>query len=79
MMIPMFPVLLLITAIAAILVYQRTNQEIYLVLAVFSAIICILWGLIISHWSIHLLTLLALLCFRTPVFQTKTVNIYDNK
>jgi hypothetical protein len=78
MMISIFPLLLLITALISIFLYQYTNQEIHLVLAVFSAIICLLWGLMIAHWSIHLLSLLALFCFRTPVFQNKTVNIYDD-
>ena len=78
MTIPMFPLLLLVTALISALLYQRTNQEIHLVLAVASAAVCLVWGLIIAHWSIHLLSLLALFFFRDPIL--KTVEIYnDNK
>jgi multidrug efflux pump subunit AcrB len=73
----MFPFLLFVTALVSIFLYQRTNQEIYLVLSVSSAIICLLWGLAIAHWAIHLVSLLALLFLRTPVL--KTVEIYEDK
>lgn len=79
MILHLFPLLLLITALISIFLYQHTNHEIHLVLGVFVAIVCVLWGLAISHWSIHLITLLALLYFRPFVFKTKTVNIYNNK
>lgn len=74
-----FPLLFLITAVISIYLYQRTNHEIHLVLAVFSAAICLLWGLMIAHWSIHLLSLLALIYFRVPIFKPKTVNIYQER
>ncbi len=78
MIFPIFPFLLLVTALISAFLYQRTNQEIHLVLAVASASACLLWGLVIAHWSIHLLSLLALLFLRNPIL--KTVEIYnDNK
>jgi hypothetical protein len=73
-MIPIFPILLLITALISICLYQRTDQEIHLVLAIFSAIIGLIWGLIIAHWSIHLFSLLVLICLPTPILKNKTVN-----
>jgi hypothetical protein len=77
MMIPMFPLLLLLTAVLSVVIYQRTNNDIHLVLAISSGLICLLWGLIIAHWSIHLLSLLILLCFRKPVFKTKPIQVYN--
>jgi predicted membrane protein len=77
MMIPLFMTLLLLTTIASIFIYQRTNQEVHLVLAIFTAIIFLIWGLAIAHWSIHILALLTLFCIRIPVFSSKTVKIYE--
>ena len=79
MIIPIFPLLFLMTALISIVLYQRSNQEIYLVLAIASGIIFVIWGLTLSHWLIHLLCLLALVSLRIPVFQPKTVNIYRNR
>ena len=76
MIFPIFPVLFLVTALVSVFLYQRTNQEIHLVLAVASGIVCLLWGLVIAHWSIHLLSLLALLFLRNPIL--KTVEIYSD-
>ncbi|AFZ35667.1 hypothetical protein Sta7437_2117 [Stanieria cyanosphaera PCC 7437] len=67
MMIPMFPLLLLITALGSIILYLRTAHDIFGVLAVGTTIVCLIWGLIIAHWSIHLLALLALLFIRKPI------------
>lgn len=78
MMIPLFMTLLLLTTIASIFIYQRTNQEIHLLLSLFTAIIFLIWGLAIAHWSIHILALLTLLCIRIPVFSPKTVKIIRN-
>ncbi|WP_066346272.1 hypothetical protein [Geminocystis sp. NIES-3708] len=77
MMIPLFLTMLLLTTITSIFIYQRTNQEVHLVLALFTAIIFLIWGLAIAHWSIHILALLALLCIRIPLFSPKTIKIYE--
>lgn len=77
MMILLFLTMLLLTTITSTFLYQRTNQEIHLVLALFTAIIFLIWALAIAHWSIHILALLALLYIRIPVFTTKTVKIYE--
>jgi len=63
-MITLFMTLLFLTTIVSIFIYRRTNQEIHLVLAIFTAIILIIWGFAVAHWSIHILALLTLLCIR---------------
>jgi len=77
MLIPAFMTLLFITTIASVFIYQRTNQDIHLILAIFTASIFIIWGLAIAHWAVHILALVGLLCIRIPVFTPKTVRIYD--
>ncbi len=77
MLIALFMTLLFTTTILSVLIYQRTNQDIHLILAVFTASIFIIWGLAIAHWTIHILALVALLCFRIPLFTPKTVKIYN--
>ena len=69
----MFPLLLLITAIASIFVYLRSNNDIFALLAVGMSVTCLIWGLVIAHWSIHLLALLALMFVGRPV-AVATVN-----
>ncbi len=63
-MITLFMTLLFLTTIASIRIYKRTNQEIHLVLAIFTSIILVIWGFAVAHWSIHILALLILLCIR---------------
>ena len=63
----MFPILLLVAALASIAVYLRTNNDIFALLAVGMSVTCLIWGLIIAHWSIHLLALFALLFLGNPV------------
>ncbi|ACK68803.1 conserved hypothetical protein [Gloeothece citriformis PCC 7424] len=74
MMLPIFPILLLITSIGSGLWYQKTDNDIFGVLAVASAAACLIWGLVIAHWSIHLLGLLVLLKFRTPILEWVQIN-----
>jgi hypothetical protein len=66
MIVPLFPILLLVTAVLSILWYQRTANDIYGVLAVGSAVICVIWGLVIAHWLVHLLSLAILLRLISP-------------
>ena len=77
MMLPIFPILLFLTAIGSIFLYQCTDLDIFKVLAVGVAIVCLIWGLAIAHWSIHLLSLIVLLKFKSPVL--KTVQVQANK
>jgi hypothetical protein len=63
----MFPILLFITAIASIVVYLRTSNDIFALLGASMSIICLIWGLVIAHWSVHILTLLASFLFVKPV------------
>ena len=77
-MVTVFMGLLLLTTIISALIYQNTKQEIHLVLSIFTAIILVIWGLTIAHWSIHILALVGLLCIRIPVFSPKTVKISNS-
>lgn len=63
----MFPFLLLLTAIVSVFIYLRTNNDIFVLLAVGTSICCLIWGLVIAHWSVHILALLALLFIGKPV------------
>ena len=69
----MFPLLLLVTAIASIVIYLRTDNDIFALLAVGMSVTCLIWGLVIAHWSVHLLALLALMFVGRPV-AVATVN-----
>ena len=69
----MFPLLLLVTAIASVIIYLRSNNDIFALLAVGMSVICLIWGLVIAHWSVHLLALLALMFVGRPV-AVATVN-----
>lgn len=61
MILHIFPFLLFATAMLSVFLYQRTNHDIYGVLTVVSLIVCLIWGLVVSHWLIHLLALLVIL------------------
>ena len=63
----MFPILLFVAAIASIVIYLRTDNDIFALLAVGMSLICLVWGLVIAHWSIHVLALFALLFIGKPV------------
>lgn len=69
----MFPILLLVAAVANIIIYLRTDNDIFALLAVGMSLACLIWGLVIAHWSIHLLALLAVLFIGRPV-AVATVN-----
>ena len=69
----MFPILLLVAAVANIVIYLRTDNDIFALLAVGMSIACLIWGLVIAHWSIHLLALLAVFFIGRPV-AVATVN-----
>lgn len=62
----MFPILLFVTAIVSLFLYLRTANDIFALLAVGMTLSCLIWGLVIAHWSIHLLALLALLFLGKP-------------
>ena len=63
----MFFILLFLTSLLSIFLYIRTSHDIFGVLAVGMTITCLIWGLVIAHWSFHLVALLALLFFRKPM------------
>ncbi len=66
MILPILPLLFLVTAIGSVVLYLRTAHDIFGVLAVVSSIVCLIWGLVIAHWSVHLLALLGLLLLKSP-------------
>jgi hypothetical protein len=68
MLSPLFPLLFLMLSLASLLWYQKTDNDIFKALAVSSFVFAIIWGLILVHWSIHLLGLLLILKFRSPTF-----------
>lgn len=63
----MFPILLFVSAIISILIYLRTSNDIFALLGVGMTLCCLIWGLVVAHWSIHILALLALLFLGKPV------------
>lgn len=67
MTIPMFPILLFATATLSIILYLRTNYEIFGLLAGGMSIACLIWGLTIAHWSFHLLALAFLFFLGKPL------------
>ena len=79
MLVSLFMILLLVTTIVSAFIYQRTRQDIHLILSICTAIIFVIWGLAIAHWSIHIFALLALLCIRIPEFRANTVEAYNSK
>ncbi|MGK7939885.1 MAG: hypothetical protein AB4062_07000 [Crocosphaera sp.] len=75
MILPIFPLLLLITSLGSVFWYQRTGNDIFGVLAFASALAFVIWGLVISHWLIHILGLVILLKFKTPILSTIQVKV----
>ncbi len=63
----MFPLLLFVTALVSVVIYLRTNNDIFALLGAGMTITCLIWGLVIAHWSIHILALLTLLFIGKPV------------
>lgn len=70
----MFPILLLVTAIASIVIYLRTNNDIFGLLGVGMSVSCLIWGLVLAHWSIHILALLALFFVGKPLAIAKVID-----
>ncbi|MDB9311999.1 hypothetical protein PN462_02715 [Spirulina sp. CS-785/01] len=64
MMLPIFPLLLLVFALGNLFLYQRSSHDVYRVLTAAIAVVCLIWGFALAHWSIHLLSLVLLLKFR---------------
>lgn len=58
--------LLIITSLASIVIYLRTTNDIFALLGVGMALACLIWGLVIVHWSIHIVALLAVLLLVKP-------------
>ena len=66
MILPVFLLLMLTTTLGSVILYLRTANDIFGVLAVIGAIACLIWGLTIAHWLIHLIFLATLLLWRKP-------------
>jgi hypothetical protein len=78
MMLLIFPILLLVTAIGCFRWYQYSHNDIFRALALAIALIGIIWVLTVSHWTIQLLSLLVLLKFYSPVLSPVRIKI-NNK
>lgn len=78
MLTPFFLSLLFLTTIISLVIYQRTNNEIHLVLSVFTAVIFLIWSFAIAHWFIHILALSALLLIKNPLLNLKPVKINND-
>ena len=63
---PIFPLLMFVTTLGSLILYLRTASDIFGVLSVVMAVACVIWGLVVAHWSIHLLALAALLFIKKP-------------
>jgi membrane protein YdbS with pleckstrin-like domain len=70
MILPIFPLTLLTIALVSIWYYQRTANDIYRVLSAIIAVVCLIWGFAIAHWSVHLLSLVLLYKFNTVSFNS---------
>jgi hypothetical protein len=77
MILPVFFTLLLLTTIGSGILYLKTAHDIFGVLTVALAITCLIWGLVMAHWSIHVLALFLLFIFGKPA--TIVNSVYDNK
>lgn len=77
MILLIFPILLLVTAIGCFSWYQRSDNDIFRALAFAIALIGIIWVLTISHWTIQLLSLLVILKFYSPVFNPVRIKVND--
>lgn len=66
MIVPAFPLLMLVTTFGSVILYLRTDNDIFGLLAITMATACFIWGLVVAHWSIHLFFLIALLLLRKP-------------
>lgn len=75
MMLPVFPLLTIAATIGSIFLYLRTANDIFGVLAVIFAIACLIWGLVVAHWTIHLLFLTGLVFFRPKAIARATANL----
>ena len=73
----MFPILLFVTALASLVIYLRTNNDIFALLSVGTTVTCLIWGLVIAHWSIHILALAALFFFVKPVAVATVESRYE--
>ncbi|MEM9544120.1 MAG: hypothetical protein AAGA60_32125 [Cyanobacteria bacterium P01_E01_bin.42] len=62
-----FPLLLLICALGNLFLYQRLTHDVYRVLTAAIAVVCLIWGFAIAHWSIHVLSLFLLLRFKNVI------------
>jgi hypothetical protein len=75
MLFTLFPFLLLITAVGSVLWYQKTDNDIFAALAVSVAVVCLIWVLMLAHWTINLFALVLLLKFQNPVLRSIKVDI----
>jgi hypothetical protein len=78
MILLIFPILLLVTAVGCFSWYQRSRNDIFRALAFAIALIGTIWVLTVSHWTIQLLSLLVILKFYSPALSPVRIKI-NNK
>jgi hypothetical protein len=59
-------------ALGNIWLHRRITHDVYQVLTVVCAAVCLIWGFAIAHWSIHLFCLLLLFCYSDFIFKTRS-------
>jgi len=75
MMIPLLSFGFLLIALGSIVLYQKANGEATKILAASGAVVFLLSGFALAHWSIHLLSLLLLFNLRVSENLLQTVRI----
>lgn len=73
MILTMLPASLLIVALGSIVLYQKVTHELSRMLLAVSAIVCLIWGFAIAHWSIHLLCLFLLFALTNRLLKLEEV------
>ena len=63
MILPIFPLSLLIVAFGSIVLYQRSTHELTRMLSAGTAAVCLIWAFVVSHWFMHILSLVLLFSF----------------
>jgi hypothetical protein len=70
MLMPIFPLLLILLAAASWFWYRQSQNDIFWALGMLSAVIGLAWGVVILHWSVQLVGLILLLKYRNSVVRS---------
>lgn len=70
MFLPLFPVLLIVMAVASLLWYRQSQNDIFWALGILTAVTGLAWGIVILHWSVQLIALVLLLALHNSLFDS---------